>query len=135
RSILPILFLAAPAACWAQGPLPAGLPSGGAVFEPAADGRSFAGFSGRVRIFADGFVLHPGGPPVRARLLGADAHAELVGAEPSTARSHYLADPDRRRVDVPRFDRVRVREAYPGIDVDYYPSGGGLEFDLIVAPG
>ena len=63
------------------------------------------------------------------------------GAEPQSiealpARTHYFhGRSDQHRLDVPTFTRVRFRDVYRGVDVDYYGKNGQLEFDLIVRPG
>lgn len=36
---------------------------------------------------------------------------------------------------MPHFGRVRVADAYPGVNVEHYGGGGGLEFDLNLEPG
>src|SRR5207237_7014683 len=44
-------------------------------------------------------------------------------------------DPRRWRSGVPMFRRVRYHDVAPGIDIDYYEQGGGLEFDVVIRPG
>jgi hypothetical protein len=39
------------------------------------------------------------------------------------------------RTNVPTFGRVQYVEVRPGVDLVYYGAGGGLEYDLVVAPG
>ena len=64
-----------------------------------------------------------------------DAHLEAV--EPLPGLVHYLpgANPARWVTDVPTFGAVRRSSVYPGIDVLFRGSGGGLELEFVVAPG
>jgi uncharacterized protein (TIGR03437 family) len=49
---------------------------------------------------------------------------------------YYIGDrPETWRAGIPRYNRVRRRELYGGIDAVYYWNGGALEFDLVVHPG
>jgi hypothetical protein len=51
--------------------------------------------------------------------------------------SNYLLGRDSRtwHTGVPHYGRVTFRQIYPGIDVQYYGSQTGLEYDYLVAPG
>lgn len=74
-------------------------------------------------------------------------HARFVGAEPATSTallerqagvSHYLIGNDASawRRDVPLGGRVRYRNIYPGVDVEFYGTDQRqLEYDFVVAPG
>ncbi len=44
-------------------------------------------------------------------------------------------DPDLRDAGLPAFNRLLVPNLYPGIDLVYYLSRQGLEYDLVVHPG
>ena len=74
---------------------------------------------------------------VRIRFRGANPRAAAEGLGKQAGRVNYFlgADASRWRRGVPAFTRVRYREIYPGVDLDYYGSGSELEYDLIVAPG
>ena len=74
---------------------------------------------------------------VRIRFRGANPRAAAEGLGKQAGRVNYFlgADASRWRRGVPVFTRVRYREIYPGVDLDYYGSGSELEYDLIVAPG
>lgn len=53
-----------------------------------------------------------------------------------TATARYLVGPPRDwREDVPLFERVRLRQVWPGVDAVFYGRGRLLEFDLVLAPG
>ena len=84
--------------------------------------------------FAIGLV---DGTSFSTRLLGANTAAKAEGLDPISGRTNYLrgSDPADWIRHVPAFSRVRYAETFPGIDVEYYESGGALEYDFIVAPG
>ncbi len=67
---------------------------------------------------------------------GADPSAPCAGHGPVEARSHYLLgrDPSGWTVDVPHYERVLCKGVYAGVDVAYYGSPNGVEFDLILEP-
>ncbi len=69
--------------------------------------------------------------------LHANPHATAVGEQPAPTRYSYFLgnDESRWRSDLPSFNRIRVRQLYPGIDLLIYPQGDLLEFDYIVHPG
>jgi hypothetical protein len=71
------------------------------------------------------------------KLVGANAAAEVSGAEELPGRSHYLVgkDPRRWRRDVPHYARVSYREVYPGVDLVFHGRQGRLEYDFVVSPG
>ena len=73
---------------------------------------------------------------IRARFVGADRSAPCTGHRRVEARSHYLLgrDPSGWTVDVPHYERVLCKEVYAGVDVAYYGSPNGVEFDLILEP-
>lgn len=74
---------------------------------------------------------------LRMRFLDSNPGAEITGAEPLAARSHYLAgrDPAKWRSHVRNFAAVRYHGIYPGIDEVYRAAAGGLEYDLHVTAG
>ncbi len=114
-------------------------------FEPVA-GRA-AAYTARGRGF--GFTIT--GREARVRVGGVRAEAEvgfrLVGASQNAApaaegrlagESHYLLgkDPSLWRTHVPGYSRVRVRRAYPGIDLICYQDRAGLlRVDFTASPG
>jgi len=74
---------------------------------------------------------------VRVRLLGANPHPEIAGLEPLAGRVNYLIGNNSRNWhrDIPTFRRIRYRDVYPGVDLTYYGTDDGLEYDLLAAPG
>jgi hypothetical protein len=74
---------------------------------------------------------------VRIQLVGAKPHPEIAGLEPLRGRVNYLVgdDPKKWQRDIPTFARVRYRDVFPGIDLTYYGTDDGLEYDLVAAPG
>lgn len=75
---------------------------------------------------------------LRMNLIGANIDAPVSAEVEQEGRSNYLIGTDRSKwhTDIPNYSRVRVTEAYPGIDVLYYGSDQQrLEFDFVVAPG
>lgn len=74
---------------------------------------------------------------VRMSLPGASGKPVVEGAGLQQGKSHYYygADPNLWQRDVERYDRVRYRDVYPGIDLVYYGKQQQLEYDFVVAPG
>ncbi|WP_242163524.1 SBBP repeat-containing protein [Lysobacter sp. M15] len=74
---------------------------------------------------------------VRMSLLGASTEPVVEGAGLQQGKSHYYygSTPNQWQRDVQRYDRVRYREVYPGIDMVYYGKQQQLEYDFVVAPG
>ena len=90
-----------------------------------------------------GLAATPHGPSelteaaVQIRLVGAKPHPEIAGLEPLRGRVNYLLgdDPKKWQRDIPTFARVRYRDVFPRIDLTYYGTDDGLEYDLVAAPG
>ena len=82
-------------------------------------------------------VLRTGPNVFRMKLAGANPSSKAEGAEPRIARSNYFIgnDPEKWRISVPNYGRVRFAEVYPGIDLVYYGKDGQLEYDWILKPG
>ena len=75
---------------------------------------------------------------VRLRLVDANPRAEVEGADELPGKANYFIgnDPKKWRTNVPTYARVRYKNVYPGIDLEYYGNQGGqLEYDFVVAPG
>ncbi len=82
----------------------------------------------------------------RPRIESAAIRMNLVGAKPADRTSgegrqagtaNYFTGNDRSKwqSDVPTFEKVRLSQVYPGIDLVYYGRQGRLEYDFVVAPG
>ena len=75
---------------------------------------------------------------LRMKLVGANAHAAVAGAEQLPGKSNYFIgnDPKKWRTNVPTYAQVKYQGVYPGVDLVYYGNQGGqLEYDFVVAPG
>jgi hypothetical protein len=94
-------------------------------------------------------------PLVRMRLLGANPAAKITGERELPGKINYFLgnDPEKWRVGVPTYTKVRYAGIYPGIDLVYHgspsgdgptspsadgskgpPAGGKLEFDFVIVP-
>ena len=71
------------------------------------------------------------------RFAGGNPGAVVDGIEPIPGASNYLVGPDPSRwtTGVRNYGRVRYRALYPGVDVEFYGSPNGLEYDFLVQPG
>jgi hypothetical protein len=74
---------------------------------------------------------------IEMHLAGANAGAEISGAELLPGKSDYFIGNDRSkwRQGIPQFGRVEYRSVYPGVNLDYYGNQEQLEYDFHVAPG
>ena len=77
---------------------------------------------------------------LRMRPLNAAPASSLETEGRVVGRSNYLhlSEPGKTLAAVPRYERVRARGIYPGIDMVYHRLDGsarGLEYDFVVAPG
>ena len=73
---------------------------------------------------------------LRMQLIGANRRARVIGEDQLATRTNYLIgnDASRWKTGIANFERVRVEQVYPGVDVIYYSSGQQLEYDFKVAP-
>ncbi len=73
---------------------------------------------------------------VKMKLAGSRRAPLVEGLEqlPGTANYFVGADPAKWLADVPTFGKVRYRNVYAGIDVEYYGNQRQLEYDFILAP-
>lgn len=113
-----------------------------AWFEPSRTGEVFhsRGFAGSLSIDSRGAWLQVRGEEsdtlLRLKLVDArPALLEGVGQLPGRSQAYLGNKPSKWRKDIPQFERVRARQIYPGIDVEYYSTGRFLEYDFIVSPG
>jgi uncharacterized protein (TIGR03437 family) len=111
-------------------------------FEPnGADEYLFFGRNYRLSVNRTELVLRAAGASansrdVRMRLAGADPGARIEGAGLMSSQTNYLiGSASHWRRGVPNYSRVRIRGAYPGIDLVVYGAEGSLEFDFEIAPG
>ena len=70
-------------------------------------------------------------------LVGANPSAAMTGDGVSATRANYFLgnDPARWRANVPAYQRLRVADVYPGINLLHYGNQQELEYDFEVAPG
>ncbi len=73
---------------------------------------------------------------VKLRTVGGKAQA-VIGEELSSATSNYYVGHDRSkwRRGIAHYNKVQLRDVYPGINLVYYGNGQQLEYDFIVSPG
>jgi hypothetical protein len=74
---------------------------------------------------------------LRMKILGANKDAEATQADELAGKANYFVgnDPAGWQTNVSTYGRVRYREVYKGIDLEYYGNQRHLEYDLRVAPG
>ncbi len=77
-----------------------------------------------------------GAVSIKARFLGADADACMVGEEQLAHMSHFYLGSQRSawRTNVPNFSNIRYVDLYPGIDLKYFGDDRRLKYDFIVKP-
>ena len=107
------------------------------LFTAHASGRNLLfGASGRVSEWGSGAGASGRRPEIAMHLVGARAKVapQPVGPPAGTA-NHLVGSPDRWRLGVPLFEKIRYAGLYPGIDLLYYGNQNELEYDFVVAPG
>jgi|GEM_PF-2038509 len=75
---------------------------------------------------------------LRISLDGAAKSPTVTGLDPRPGKANYLIGNDRRkwRTNIPTYSKVKISNAYPGIDVVYHGNNEGrLESDFNVAAG
>lgn len=112
----------------------------GAEYVARGDGFSLQIGRGSFAVVSDrkrGLLPSPPPPAVQVRFEGGATSRPAIAEGRQRGRSNYLrgSDPSRWLTGVPRFDRVRCEEIYPGIDVVYHGRRGSFEYDFEVAPG
>lgn len=77
-----------------------------------------------------------GSAPVRMTFEGGSSAAGPEGVGRQACVRHFLrGDVSRHRSDVPGYDAVLYRDVWPGIDLSFYETDGGIEYDILAAPG
>ncbi len=113
-------------------------------FEPASDGRDH--FLARGRDYTldiqplENTLIWPGkhdAVSFRTRFLNArpEATVEGFGLLRSTTNYFLGGSPETWRTGVENFEKVRIRELYPGIDLFFHAQDGNLEYDFVARPG
>ena len=72
--------------------------------------------------------------PAKLKLAGANPSPEIASLQPLVTRSHYYTG-NAQVTNIPHFAELRMKDVYPGIDVDLHGRTGTLEYDFVVAPG
>jgi hypothetical protein len=112
------------------------------TFERVGSGPNFVAAGPGVKLLVSAtqasfvFSVQPD-DPVRMTFLGTRSDSRLAGERESVARANYFIGKNRAswRTDIEQFARLRVHDAWPGIDLIYYGNAGRPEFDLILKPG
>jgi Beta-propeller repeat len=75
--------------------------------------------------------------PIRFSLVGGESPRAARAEGESAYRTNYFSGKAATRsvTDVRHFSRVTFDGVYPGVALSYYPAGGRLEYDFVVAPG
>ena len=73
----------------------------------------------------------------RMTLEGARPHPEIEGCAQLAGYANYFTGNDESKwhTHIPLFERVRYRDAYPGIDLVFHGQAQTLEYDWVVTPG
>jgi hypothetical protein len=80
-------------------------------------------------------VSFPGEAAVALRFGGSRETAPQPGPAADGRVSYFVgADSAQWHADIPTYESVRYPGLYPGVDAVFYPSDGGVEYDVIVAP-
>ena len=89
---------------------------------------------GHLYTFAGKWLVIDG--TIRVELVSSQ-NGKLEALDPVGAKTNYLRDRDPRRwvTGVANYGRIRLRNAFPGVDLVFYGSHGQLEFDYRIAPG
>jgi photosystem II stability/assembly factor-like uncharacterized protein len=74
---------------------------------------------------------------LQLQMIGANPGAQVAGQDEMPGKVNYFLgnDPDKWRLNIPTYRKVRYEEVYPGIDLIFYGNQRDLEFDFAVAPG
>jgi hypothetical protein len=76
------------------------------------------------------------GAALSFRAIGARANPVVAGGGPLAGRVNYLTGRDRTgwRTNIPTYRQVTAQQVYPGVDLHWYGTQRGLEYDVVVAP-
>ena len=73
---------------------------------------------------------------VEMRFAGMNRNARWTPEAQSGARSHYLVGGREQWVtNAPQYNRARLSEIYPNIDLVFHGTSGQIEYDFVVKPG
>ncbi len=96
-----------------------------------------ARFAGRVHAERARPAGHRAAAVLSFRTIGGNADPVVAGRGPLPGRVSYLRGRDRAawRTNVPTYREVTERGVYRGVDLRWYGTQQGLEYDVAVAPG
>ena len=91
----------------------------------------------RFRAYRGGFAFTSPAESLRWSWVGGDRRAEPEGVTPAGAGANYFFGNRHKnwRTGIHRFERIRYRNVWPGIDIVLYGSGLQFEYDFVIAPG
>ena len=73
---------------------------------------------------------------LKLTFCNANEHANIHGITELETKTHYYKGPESNWVtNVPNYAKVCYDDLYPGIDLVYYGTQSGLEYDYVVKPG
>lgn len=77
-----------------------------------------------------------GSGTIALKLVGSNKKASVVGTDQLPGKVNYYIgnDPSRWRTNVSTYEKVKVDQVYPGIDLVYYGNQKSLEYDFVVSP-
>ena len=83
------------------------------------------------------FRLGAGGDSLTVRPVGGAAPKRFEAREPAGGVSNYYlaAGANGWRAGVVQYRRVRLREVWPGVDVEFYGTGAHFEYDFLIQAG
>ena len=63
--------------------------------------------------------------------------AKVAASVPLPGKVNYFIgnDPKKWRTNIPTYQAVIYKNAYPGVDLKFYGNGRQLEYDVVVRPG
>src|SRR5215217_6971792 len=73
---------------------------------------------------------------LRLKLAGSNPRPRVTGVDELPGKTNYFMGNDSSKwlTNIPRYQKVKYEDVYPGVDLVYYGSHGDLEYDFIVAP-
>ena len=72
---------------------------------------------------------------LRTKLVEANPNAQISGIDQQKSTTNYLVGPKSEwKVGVTHYSKVQYGAVYPGVDLIYYGTTKGLEYDFMVAP-
>ncbi len=72
---------------------------------------------------------------IRLKSIGANPNPKITGLEELPGKSHYFIgnDPAKWCTNISGYEKIKLENVYPGIDLVYYGNQGKIEFDFVVS--